>query len=175
MYTLDALLTGSFAATQDNDAANQLVLDRQYYSPEWRLTSAFNASLNTSLLTAFAELEEVEVDGFVFRRKRSVSVAATSQRGRESAAHQASSKRRRTSTAGALSGGWVAERVHREGVPARAMSCPGDTCYSSSGCARWCIRPATSLAAPPPRQVGERVLRVAMVSATAELMPCPGV
>ena len=78
MYTLDALLTGSFAATQDNDAANQLVLDRQYYSPEWSLTSAFNASLNTSLLTAFAELEEVEVDGFVFRRKRSVSVAATS-------------------------------------------------------------------------------------------------
>eukprot|EP00891_Asterochloris_glomerata_P002231 jgi/Astpho2/2231/fgenesh1_pg.00040_%23_64_t len=98
-----SLWKSSGIALMDNDAANQLVLDRQYYSPEWRLTSAFNASLNTSLLTAFAELEEVEVDGFVFRRKRSVSVAATSQRGRESAAHQASSKRRRTSTAGALS------------------------------------------------------------------------
>ena len=109
------LLTGSVAATQHHDAASQPVLDRQHRgSPEWQLTGAFLACLSTPLLAAAADLEEVEVDGFVFRRKRSVSAATTSQRGRNSEVLQASSKRRRTSTAGAVSGGWVAERLHQK-------------------------------------------------------------
>ena len=99
------LLTGSVAATKENDAANQLVLDRQCHDPDWYITGAFYAGLNSTLLAACADLEEVEVDGFVFRRKRSVSVATASGPGRDSAALQACSKRRRTSPAGALSGG----------------------------------------------------------------------
>ena len=131
---------GTAAATQDNDAASPLLLDTQHHSQEWQFTAAVHASLNPSLLAAGADLEEVEVDGFVFRRKRSVSAATTSGPGRESAALQASSKRRRTSTAAALSGGWVQLRGC---TPNRRTSMgdalPGGRTLSSFGCAGWCI------------------------------------